>query len=152
MKSWKTHEQNKKHLNARFDEKLKTKRLMFFASFFSCDLQGFKFQVVYIDKIGRAKRFRILFFWSRHLIKIFKKGLKKRCISSNVWSFLFWQSFIIFLTNQIRSPVKGEATVTCKCVKFQKGRCVYRRIWLCMRNEFVFTMHRARNAHAIKNI
>ena len=30
--------------NARFiDEKLKTKSLMFFVSFFSCDLQDFKF-------------------------------------------------------------------------------------------------------------
>ena len=33
--------QNKKHEN---DEKLKTKGLMFFVSFFSCDLQDFKFQ------------------------------------------------------------------------------------------------------------
>ena len=37
--------QNKKHLNARFiDDKLKTKSLMFFVSFFLCDLQDFKFQ------------------------------------------------------------------------------------------------------------
>ena len=36
--------QNKKHPNARFiDEKLKTKSLMLFVSFFSCDLQYFKF-------------------------------------------------------------------------------------------------------------
>ena len=36
--------QNKEHQNARFiNEKLKTKSLMFFVSFFSCDLQDFKF-------------------------------------------------------------------------------------------------------------
>ena len=35
--------QNKKHQNARsIDEKLKTKSLMFFVSFVSCDLQDFK--------------------------------------------------------------------------------------------------------------
>ena len=34
----------KKHQNARsIGEKLKTKSLMFFVSFFSCDLQDFKF-------------------------------------------------------------------------------------------------------------
>ena len=36
--------QNKKHQNTRFiDEKLKTKSLMFFVTFFSCDLQDFEF-------------------------------------------------------------------------------------------------------------
>ena len=36
--------QNKKHQNAKFiNEKLKTKDWMFFVSFFSCDLQDFKF-------------------------------------------------------------------------------------------------------------
>ena len=36
--------QNKKHQNARcIDEKLKTKSLMLFDSFISCDLQDFKF-------------------------------------------------------------------------------------------------------------
>ena len=40
--TWK--KQNKKHQNVRsIDEKLKTKSLMFFVSFFSCDLQDFKF-------------------------------------------------------------------------------------------------------------
>ena len=35
--------QIKKHQNIRFiDEKLKTKSLMFFASFISCDLQDFQ--------------------------------------------------------------------------------------------------------------
>ena len=41
--TWKKN-QKKPHQNARFiDEKLKTKSLMFFVSFFSCDLQDFKF-------------------------------------------------------------------------------------------------------------
>jgi hypothetical protein len=36
--------QNKKHQNAMLiDVKLKTESLMFFVSFFSCDLQDFKF-------------------------------------------------------------------------------------------------------------
>ena len=36
--------QNKKHQHVKFiGEKLKTKGLMFFVSFFSCDLQDFKF-------------------------------------------------------------------------------------------------------------
>ena len=36
--------QNKKHKNAKsIGEKLKNKGLMFFVSFFSCDLQDFKF-------------------------------------------------------------------------------------------------------------
>ena len=39
--TWKN--KTKKHQNARFiDEKLKTKSLIFFVSFFSCDLQDFK--------------------------------------------------------------------------------------------------------------
>ena len=39
--------QNKKHQNARFiDEKLKTKSLMFFVSFLSCDLYNSKFWYV----------------------------------------------------------------------------------------------------------
>ena len=49
LKSCKPHKkkQKKKHQNARFiDEKLKTKSLMFFVTFFSCDLQDFKFQDV----------------------------------------------------------------------------------------------------------
>ncbi len=38
-----TEKQNKKHQNAKsIGEKLKTKGLMFFVSFFSCDLQDFK--------------------------------------------------------------------------------------------------------------
>ena len=45
LKSCKAHEkQNKRHQNAKYiAEKLKTKGLMFFISFFSCDLQDFKF-------------------------------------------------------------------------------------------------------------
>ena len=36
--------QNQKHQNAKYSgEKLKTKGLMFFVSFFSCGLQDFKF-------------------------------------------------------------------------------------------------------------
>ena len=39
--------QKKKHQNAKsVDEKLKTKGLMFFVPFFSCDLQDFKFWYV----------------------------------------------------------------------------------------------------------
>ena len=39
--------QNKTHQDARFiEEKLKTKSLMFFVSFFVCDLQDFKFWYV----------------------------------------------------------------------------------------------------------
>ena len=49
LKSCKQHEkQNKKLQNTRsIDEKLKTESLMLFASFFSCDLQDFKFQHVH---------------------------------------------------------------------------------------------------------
>ena len=45
LKSSKPHKkQNKEHQNARFIvEKLKTKGLIFFVSFFSCDWQDFKF-------------------------------------------------------------------------------------------------------------
>ena len=45
LKSCKPHEKTKqKHQNARFiGEKLKTLNLMFFVSFYSCDLQDFKF-------------------------------------------------------------------------------------------------------------
>ena len=40
--TWK--KQHKKHQNAKsIDEKMKTKGLMFFVSFFACDLQDFKF-------------------------------------------------------------------------------------------------------------
>ena len=48
MRSGKPHEkQNKKHQNARYiDKKLKSKSLMLFVSFFSCDLQDFKFWYV----------------------------------------------------------------------------------------------------------
>ena len=45
--------QNKKHKNYKYiDEKLKTKGLMFFALFFSCDLQDFKFQYVNSKAFG----------------------------------------------------------------------------------------------------
>ena len=51
--TWK--KQNKKHQNARFiDEKLKTKSLMFFVLFFSCDLQDFKFQYVNPKAFGAS--------------------------------------------------------------------------------------------------
>ena len=47
--------QSKKHWNARFvDEKLKTKSLMLFVSFFPCDLQNFKFQYVNRKEFGTS--------------------------------------------------------------------------------------------------
>ena len=60
LKSCKPYEkQNKKHQNARFiDEKLKTKSLMFFVSFFSCDVQDFKFSEV---TFGNLIRFQSVF-------------------------------------------------------------------------------------------
>ena len=45
--------QNKKRQNA-IDEKLKTKGLMFFVSFFSCDLQDFKFLYVNRKAFGAS--------------------------------------------------------------------------------------------------
>ena len=92
------------------------------------------------------------FFWCRHRIKIFKKGFKKRCISTNVWPLLFWQNFIIFLTNQIsqlkvrpQSPVSGS-NFKRDVVLITGYDCA---CWMT-RNDFVFTIHRARNAHSIK--
>ena len=47
--------QNKKHQNAKsIGEKLKTNGLMFFVSFFSCDLQDFKFQNVNSKVFGAS--------------------------------------------------------------------------------------------------
>ena len=56
MKSCKPHEKTKQKLqNAKSnDEKLKTKGLMFFVSFFSCDLQDFKFQYVNNKALGKS--------------------------------------------------------------------------------------------------
>ena len=47
--------QNKKHQNAEsIGKKLKTKGLMFFVSFFSCDLQDFKFWYVNRKAFGTS--------------------------------------------------------------------------------------------------
>ena len=47
--------QNKKRQNDRFiDEKLKTKSLMFFVSFFLCDLQYIKFWYVNCNAFGAS--------------------------------------------------------------------------------------------------
>ena len=56
--TWK--KQNKKHQNDRFiDEKLKTKSLMFFVSFVSCDLQDFKFWYLSRKAIGASFLYRV---------------------------------------------------------------------------------------------
>ena len=48
--------QNKKHQNARFiNEKLNTKSLMCIVSFYSCDLQDFKFQYVNHKAFGHKE-------------------------------------------------------------------------------------------------
>ena len=48
--------QNKKHQNAKSsDGKLKTKDVMFFVSYFSCDLKDFKFQYVNSKAFGASR-------------------------------------------------------------------------------------------------
>ena len=47
--------QNKNHQNTKsIGKKLKTKGLIFFVSFFSCDLQDFKYQYVDHKHLGQA--------------------------------------------------------------------------------------------------
>jgi hypothetical protein len=56
LKSFKPHEkQNKKLQNARFiGEKLKNQSLMFFVSFFSCDLQDSNFNMCTAKHLAQA--------------------------------------------------------------------------------------------------
>ena len=63
--------QNKEHQNARFiNEKLKTKSLMFFVSFFSCDLQDFQILIREPQSVGRKLLVLSWLYTIYHLFRI----------------------------------------------------------------------------------
>ena len=113
--------QNKNHQNAQtIDEKRKIQSLMFFVSFYSCDLQDFKFQYVNRKAFGTS-----FCYWVDFKCHFFDIGISWTSLIEIYYSF-----FVMFMAGTLESIVYHLAKSICFSEFTQKRKLI--KSWVCV--------------------